>query len=301
MAGGTLYVVATPIGNLEDITLRALRVLGAAPIIAAEDTRAAQHLLSRHGLYPRPQTKIKIGGDLQLRSLFTGNEAQRTEELLGALRDGKDVALISQAGAPLVSDPGARLVQAAIAAGLKVEVVPGPSAVVAALMGAGLPAERFLFLGFPPRQEGARMALFGSLRGEPGTLIFFESPERTRRTLSDLAEALGPERPACVARELTKVYEEFVRAPLGDLARRYAEAPPRGEVTLVIGGSGEDRGGAALSTEEIEGLVRARLASGQGAREIAAALSLQTGLPRRQLYQLVLSARGARAPDEEGP
>jgi 16S rRNA (cytidine1402-2'-O)-methyltransferase len=285
-------VVATPIGNLEDITLRALRVLGAAPIIAAEDTRAAQHLLSRHGLYPR------IGAELQLRSLFTGNEAQRTEELLGALRDGQDVALISQAGAPLVSDPGARLVQAAIAAGLKVEVVPGPSAVVAALMGAGLPAERFLFLGFPPRQEGARLALFGSLRNEPGTLIFFESPERTGRTLADLAEALGPERPACVARELTKVYEEFVRAPLQDLARRYAETAPRGEVTLVVGGGGGGGAAAALSTEEIERQVRARLASGQGAREIAAALSLQTGLPRRQLYQLVLSARGPRAPEE---
>ncbi|MCS6911873.1 MAG: 16S rRNA (cytidine(1402)-2'-O)-methyltransferase, partial [Myxococcota bacterium] len=176
---GTLYVVATPIGNLEDITLRALRVLGSVPILAAEDTRAARRLLSRHGLWPRP--------GLQLWSYFEGNEAARGGQLLEAMTQGHDVALISEAGMPGVSDPGMRLVRAAAEAGLRVEVLPGASAALCALVGSGLPTGRFLFLGFPPRPQGQRQALFSSLRSEPGTLILLEAPERTVRTLAELA------------------------------------------------------------------------------------------------------------------
>lgn len=153
---GRLYVIPTPIGNMEDITLRALRVLGQVTVLAAEDTRAAQHLLSHHGLWPRQ--------DLVLLSFFEGNEREREERILRALREGQDVGLISEAGMPGVSDPGQGLVQAALRDGQRVEVLPGPSAAVAALVGSGLPTDRFLFVGFPPREEGPRQALFGSLR-----------------------------------------------------------------------------------------------------------------------------------------
>lgn len=278
---GTLYVVATPIGNMEDITLRALRVLGAAPIIAAEDTRAAQRLLGRHALWPRDGARLV--------SFFEGNEAARSAELLRALEEGQDVAVISEAGTPGVSDPGQRLVVAAAAAGVRVEPLPGASAALCALVGSGLATERFTFLGFPPRQEGARLALFGSLRREPGTLIFLEAPDRTGRTLADLAQALGAARPACVARELTKLHEEFARGTLGDLAARYAQEPPRGEVTLVVGGAATGPGAEEEAEEDVEAAVRERLRAGQGPKEIAAALSLRTGLPRRQIYQLVLA------------
>lgn len=278
--GGTLYVVATPIGNLEDISLRALRVLGQAQVLAAEDTRSAQHLLARHGLWPRPG---------EVFSFFDGNEGARTALLLERLQAGQDVALISEAGTPGVSDPGQRLVQAARAAGLRVEVIPGANAAVTALVGSGLPSDRFLFLGFPPRPEGPRQQLFGSLRGEPGTLIFYEAPDRTARTLRELAQALGEERPACVARELTKVHEEYVRGTLAELAARYADAAPRGEVTLLVGGSAAAPPMPEEEAADIEAEVARRLGAGQGPKEIAASLALRYGKPRRQIYQLALA------------
>ena len=285
---GTLYVVATPIGNMEDITLRALRVLGAVPVIAAEDTRTAQRLLGRHALWPREGARLL--------SFFDGNEAARSAELLRALEAGEDVAVISEGGTPGVSDPGQRLVAAAAAAGVRVEPLPGPSAALCALVGRPEPTERFLFSGFPPRQEGARLALFGSLRREPGTLLFLEAPDRTGRTLGDLAQAFGAARPACVARELTKLHEEFARGTLGDLAGRYAEVAPRGEVTIVVGGAPAQD--AEEGEEDVEAAVRERLRAGQGPKEIAAALSLRTGRPRRQLYQLALALQGRRDADD---
>lgn len=281
---GRLYVVGTPIGNLEDITLRALRVLGQVPVIAAEDTRAAQHLLAHH--------RVRAGsGAPEIYSFFAGNEAERTEQLMHVLRSGRDVALVSEAGLPGISDPGQRLVAAARDHGVPVEVVPGASAALTALIGSGLRTERFVFLGFPPRAEGERLALFGSLRSEPGTLIFYESPERVHRTLGDLAAALGGARQACLARELTKLYEEHVRGSLAELHARYADAPPRGEVTLVVAGHGDPAQptaalGAALTDIETE--IRSRLAAGQGPKEIATALTLLYGQPRRKLYQLAL-------------
>lgn len=276
---GVLHVVATPIGNLEDMTHRAVRVLGSVGVIAAEDTRSAAHLLRHFGIRgPR------------VVSFFAGNEAARTQQLLAELESGRDVALISEAGTPGVSDPGERLIRAAVAAGVRVEVVPGPVAAVAALVGSGLPAQPFLFWGFPPRDAGARRALFGRLAGETSTLIFYESPERVADTLADLCEALGPGRPATLARELTKRYEEYVRGDLGALAARYRDQPPRGECTLVVKGS-DQPAPSSLSVEDVEERMRALLESGLGPKDAAARLVVATGKPRRQLYQLALSVK----------
>ncbi|RIL00042.1 MAG: 16S rRNA (cytidine(1402)-2'-O)-methyltransferase, partial [Proteobacteria bacterium] len=214
---GTLYLVATPIGNLEDVTLRALRVLREADVVLAEDTRRTRVLLDRHAIAARP------------RSLHEHNEASRTAELLDALAAGKSVALVSDAGTPLVSDPGERLAAAAIAAGHAVVPVPGASAVLAALVASGLPAALFTFLGFLPRKAGERDRLLAGLRERRETLVLFESPRRVGATLRALAAALGGERRASVARELTKLHEEHVRGPLAELAERFAEGA-RGEV-----------------------------------------------------------------------
>ena len=273
---GVLYIVGTPIGNLEDLSLRAARILREADLIAAEDTRSAKTLLAHVGDVRAPVI-----------SYFEGNEAERAQELRAALAEGKKVAVISEAGMPGVSDPGARAVEAAVAAGARVEVIPGPSAVLAALVGSGLPSERFTFLGFPPREPGARQMLFGSLREEPATLIFYEAPDRVGQTLADLAAALGSERRASLGRELTKVHEEHVRGTLGELAARYAAAAPRGECTLVVAGAT-----GAAAPIDVEAELKKLLAQGLGPRDAAARLVIATGKPRRHLYQLALSLRG---------
>jgi 16S rRNA (cytidine1402-2'-O)-methyltransferase len=275
---GTLFLVGTPIGNLEDLSLRAARILREADLIAAEDTRAARLLLSHvDALGVRnPERRVV--------SNFEGNEAGRADEIAGALRAGQRVAVISEAGMPGVSDPGALAVAAAIAAGARVEVVPGPSAVLAALVGSGLPADRFLFLGFPPREPGARRALLGTLRAEPATMIFYEAPDRLAATVRDAADAFGADRRASLGRELTKLHEEHVRGTLGELADRYATAPPRGECTLVIAGGSADE-----PAIDIEAELRALLAQGLGPKDAAARLVVRTGKPRRVLYQLALA------------
>jgi 16S rRNA (cytidine1402-2'-O)-methyltransferase len=274
---GTLYVVATPIGNLEDITLRAIRVLQEVPVIAAEDTRAAQNLL-RHFKIARPTVV----------SFFEGNEAARTEHLMARLAGGEDVALISEAGTPGVSDPGARLVVAAVAAGVRVVPVPGASAALAALVASGLPTDEFYFVGFAPRDNGPRLESFARLRPVEGSLVFYEAPTRTAATLHDLAAVLGDRR-GCVARELTKVHEELVRGTLRELTARFNETPPRGEVTIVV------EGAPATASEapaiDVEAEVKRRLAGGESPKEIAAALSLATGKPRRQIYQLAVALK----------
>jgi 16S rRNA (cytidine1402-2'-O)-methyltransferase len=276
-APGTLYVVATPIGNLEDITLRALRVLKEVPVIAAEDTRSAQNLL-RHFKIARPTVV----------SFFEGNEAGRTEHLMARLVGGEDVALISEAGTPGVSDPGARLVIAAVAAGVRVVPVPGASAALAALVASGLPTDEFYFVGFPARDGGPRLQSFARLRPIEGTLVFYEAPTRTAATLHDLAAVLGDRR-AVVARELTKVHEELVRGSLRELTARFTEKPPRGEVTILV------EGAPATASEapaiDVEAEVKRRLADGESPKEIAAALSLATGKPRRQIYQLAVALK----------
>jgi 16S rRNA (cytidine1402-2'-O)-methyltransferase len=295
---GTLSIVATPIGNLEDLSLRAARILREADLIAAEDTRSARVLL-RHvdaiaGRSPPAEGDDEgEGRRRRVVSLFEHNEAARTGEVLAVLAGGGRVAVISEAGTPGVSDPGARVIRAAIDAGARIEVIPGPVAAVAALVASGLPSDRFLFLGFPPRESGARRELFGTLRGERATLIFYEAPDRVAATAGDLADALGADRPASLSRELTKIHEEHVRLPLGELAARYAETSPRGECTLVVAGATE-----APREIDIEAELKKLLASGLGPRDAAARLVVVTGKPRRQLYQLALSLRGGQGDPE---
>jgi 16S rRNA (cytidine1402-2'-O)-methyltransferase len=283
---GTLFIVGTPIGNLEDLSLRAARILREADLVAAEDTRSARLLLAHADALGPSNRERKV------LSYFEGNEAERAGELAQALRAGQRVAVISEAGMPGVSDPGAYAITAAIAAGARVEVVAGPSAALAALIGSGLPTDRFTFLGFPPREPGARRVLFGTLRHEPATMIFYEAPDRVGATLADAADAFGADRRASLGRELTKLYEEHVRGTIGELAARYAELPPRGECTLVFAGGTP---GAAEIDVDVEAELRALLASGLGPRDAAARLVVRTGKPRRVLYQLALSLqRGHR-------
>lgn len=309
-APGRLYVVATPIGNLEDITLRALRVLGEVDIIAAEDTRSAQHLLQHHRVHAG-RTSAKI------LSFFVGNEASRTHEILGLLQAGHDVALISEAGLPGVADPGQRLIAAARAQRLRVEVIPGACAALTALIGSGFATDRFVFSGFLPRGESQQITALAPLRHEPGTLIFYESPERVADTLATMVTVFGGDRPACVARELTKLFEEFALAPLSSLAQRYAQTPPRGEVTLLVAGHSPTRdslqlGDAAaapsdpgmasleLTTASLEAAIRERLQRGDGPKDISTALAVTTALPRRQLYQLALTMQSRMQRSEDG-
>jgi len=280
---GTLFVVSGPIGNLEDLSPRAARVLREADVIAAEDTRRAAILLQH----------ADLGGAVnpgrRVVSLFEGNEAMRSEELAAQLAEGKRVAVISDAGTPGISDPGERAVRAAIAAGAKVEVVPGPVAAIAALVASGLAADRFLFLGFPPREDGARRQLAGTLRGEPATMIFYEAPDRVAPTLEALRDALGADRAACVSREITKLHEEHARGSLGELAARFAEAAPRGECTIVVSG------GVEVAEIDVEAEMRRLIAGGASAKDAAQRLMVVTGKPRRVLYQLALAIeRGAK-------
>jgi 16S rRNA (cytidine1402-2'-O)-methyltransferase len=277
---GTLYVVATPIGNLEDVTLRALRVLAEADLVLAEDTRRTRVLLDHHGVKARP------------RSLHAHNEAARVDEVLARLAGGARVALVSDAGTPLVSDPGHRLVRAAIEAGHEVVPVPGASAALAALVAAGLPEGPFTVLGFLPRKAGERARRLSAFCGRPETLVLFESPRRVGETLAALREALG-EREACVARELTKLHEEVVRGTLSELARRCA-GRLRGEVTIVVRGDASPP--AATTDAELDRRIRTLRAEGLATREIAERLALETGRARRELYARVLAAAGEGTP-----
>lgn len=275
---GTLHVVATPIGNLEDVTLRALRTLREADLVFAEDTRRTRILLDHHGIDARPV------------SLHAHNEAARLGKALKALEGDGVVAVVSDAGTPLLSDPGERLVRAAAEAGHRVEPIPGASAVLVALAGAGVRAQPFTFLGFLPRKVGARRMGIEPFKKRVETLVIFESPRRVASTLVELADWLGGERRACVARELTKMHEEFARGTLSELAEKFAEGA-RGEVTIVV--EGAELGMAELSDEELEEELRSRVAQGDSAREISTDLAPRSGRPRRELYARVLEIRDA--------
>jgi 16S rRNA (cytidine1402-2'-O)-methyltransferase len=287
---GVLTVVATPLGNREDLSPRAARALREADLIVAEDTRSARRLLAEIGVAGAAAPPVL--------SCFDANEDVRAAEVARQLGAGARVALVSEAGTPLVSDPGYRVVTAAVAVGARVVPVPGPSAVLAALVVAGLPTERFLFLGFPPRRSGGRRRLFESVRLLPFTLVLYESPMRTAATLADLAAVLGPARRAAVARELTKVHEEVLRDELGALAARYAAARPLGEVTLVVAGAPEDAGRQAWDDEALSREAAALLAEGISPRDAARELATLSGRPRREVYRLV-SAQGENGAENE--
>ncbi len=269
----TLHLVATPIGHLEDVTLRALRVLREAELVLAEDTRQTRVLLDRHGIAAKPV------------SLHGHNEARRRALVLEVLERGGDVALVSDAGTPLVSDPGERLVRAVLDAGYAVSPVPGPSAVLAALVASGLGGGAFSFLGFPPRKAGERAAWLRALRERTETLVFFESPRRIAATLRELAEVFGPRR-ACVARELTKLHEELARDTLDRLAERFSEGA-RGELALVV--EGAPARASAPGSEVLDAAIRARVAAGGSPSDVARDVARATGVPRKQVYERVLA------------
>jgi 16S rRNA (cytidine1402-2'-O)-methyltransferase len=271
-----LYLVATPIGNLRDITLRALDVLAAADLVLAEDTRVAGKLLSHYGL-KKPLER------------YDEHAAARARpKVLAALQAGGRVALTSDAGTPLVSDPGYRLVLEALEAGADVWPVPGASAALAALTVAGLPTDRFLFAGFPPPKSAARRKMFASLSAAPATLIFYESGPRLAACLVDLAAVLGP-RPAAVARELTKLHETVVRGALRDLAVDPRLQAPRGEIVILVG-AGAEVAATAADADTALSEAMGRLSPADAAGEVARAL----GLPRRELYRRALELKGAR-------
>jgi 16S rRNA (cytidine1402-2'-O)-methyltransferase len=274
-----LYIVSTPIGNLEDITLRALKVLRAADVIACEDKRVSAKLLARHGI-------------ATARVAYHDHNAERMRPLvLERLAAGETVALISDAGTPLVSDPGYKLVREAISRGIAVTTVPGASAALAALVLSGLPSDRFLFAGFLPAKTAARRAALAELRPVPATLVLLESAPRLAAALADMATELG-DRPAAVARELTKLHEEVRRAPLADLAAHYrAAGPPRGEIVVVVGPP-------AAQPEPVSGdALDAALAAALGTmsvKDATAAVAAKLGLPRRAVYARALALAGRK-------
>ncbi|HEY2354257.1 MAG TPA: 16S rRNA (cytidine(1402)-2'-O)-methyltransferase [Gaiellaceae bacterium] len=262
-----LAVCATPIGNLEDVTLRVLAELAAADVVLCEDTRHTRGLLQRHGI------------DARLVSYHEHNEAQRTAELVPRIAGGERVALVSDAGMPGVSDPGARLVRAALEAGAEVTVLPGPSAVETALVASGLVAEQYRFLGFLPRGEKRLAELWGELEAWPWPVVAFESPQRLPATLRSLAEA-APEREVAVCRELTKRFEEIARGTAPELAKRFA-APPKGEITLVLGPGIESGPDESPALEAVAELVVA----GVPRKQAAEIVSRLTGVARNRLYK----------------
>jgi 16S rRNA (cytidine1402-2'-O)-methyltransferase len=273
---GTLYIVSTPIGNLEDLTFRAARILGEVDGILAEDTRRTAILL-RHLDLRTP-----------IRSLHAHNEDERITEVLGELEEGASLALVSDAGTPLISDPGARLVERVLADGHDVVPIPGASAVLTALVASGLPAHPFTFHGFPPRKGRERTRFLEEVASTPGTSLLFESPGRAVRLLEDLLEGVGRERPVAVARELTKVHEEFRRGTLEEVLRYYREHPPRGEISIVVGPGAVDRE-AALRVDEtaIRSLAAALLDEGRSPSRVAREVARRLDVPRNRAYELV--------------
>jgi len=275
---GRIILAATPLGNPADASARLRESLATAPVIAAEDTRRVRRLASDLG--------IRITG--RVISLFDAVEEQRAAGLMDAARAGEDVLIVSDAGMPAVSDPGYRVVQAAIEADIAVHVLPGPSAVLTALVISGLPVDRFCFEGFLPRKAGERRRLLTRLAEEARTMVFFESPHRVEATLADMVEAFGAERSGALCRELTKTYEEVWRGPLAELHER-ATGGVRGEVTLVIGGAPviAHRGTA----QDWVAAVARREESGDDRREAIAAVAREAGVPRREVYDAVVAAR----------
>jgi 16S rRNA (cytidine1402-2'-O)-methyltransferase len=265
-----LAVCATPIGNLEDVTLRVLRELGEADLVLCEDTRRTKILLERHGI------------EAKLVSYHEHNEAERTAQVLPRLEAGERIALTSDAGLPGVSDPGARLIAAALEAGVEVTVLPGPSAVETALVASGLLGDRYQFLGYLPRAEGARGALWAELATWPHSAVAFESPRRLPASLRSLADVL-PERPVAVCRELTKRFEEVVRGSAVEIAGRFSDAP-RGEITVVVGPAVVERGAEEDALAAVSELVEA----GVGRRRAADLVARLTGHSRNRLYRASL-------------
>lgn len=270
-----LWLVATPIGSARDITLRALDVLASADLLAAEDTRTARKLMEIHG--------VPLNGR-EIVAYHDHSGARTREKLVERIKEGASVAYVSEAGTPLISDPGFALGRDVIAEGLPIWPVPGASAVLSALCVAGLPTDRFEFLGFPPPKKSARATLWAELANSPSTLVLYESPKRAAALFEELAEALGPDRPAALCRELTKRFEETRRGSLAELRDDLAERPPRGECVIVVG-----RGASgAVSEDDIDTALRAALET-MRVKDAATAVAGSFGLHRRDVYQRALA------------
>lgn len=271
---GTLYVVATPLGNLGDLSPRAAETLRRVPVVAAEDTRHSKTLLHH------------AGSSAELVSVHAHSSDAAIERVLRMLGAGQDVALVTDAGTPAVSDPGASLVALARARGVPVVTIPGPTAVAAALSVSGLSADRYLFLGFLPRKGGDRKRLLATVAESEWTVVLFEAPNRAAELLADLAEVCGSERRGALARELTKVFEETRDGTLAELAGYYAAAPVRGEVTIVVAGTGK-AAAAPPPPADPEARARALLAEGLTRKDVAERLAEETGISRNTAYRLV--------------
>jgi len=289
----TLFLVSTPIGNLGDLSPRAADTLRTVSRVLAEDTRRTRVLTER------------VGSLAPLVSLHAHNESERTAQVLGWLEAGEDLALVSDAGTPLMSDPGARVVRAALESGHRVVPIPGPSAILAALTASGLAGDRFAFLGFAPRKGGERREMLARVAGSPETTVLFESPQRLGDLLDALADACGPDRPAAVARELTKLHEEVVRGTLQEVRAYYRQHPPKGEVTVVVAPAVESEAKAADADLEAEarGLAARLLAEGMKPSAAAKELTARLALARNDAYRVVQESlrRSAQAASEPSP
>ncbi len=282
-----LYIVSTPIGNLGDISYRAVEVLGAVDRILAEDTRRTRTLLRHYGVAT------------PLVSAHEHNEAARADQALAWLDAGEALALVTDAGTPLLSDPGARIVQRAAAAGHKVIPLPGASALLAALVGSGLDAETFTFFGFTPRGGQERAARLAAVAALPHTAILYESPQRLPALLAELERLCGGTRPVAVARELTKVHETFFRGTLAEASAHYAGGPPRGEIVVVVGGRPPDEG-AADAEAAARARIRALLGEGLRPSAVARQVAAEFGIPRNRAYELALAPAGGERGEGEG-
>lgn len=276
---GILYIVATPIGNLEDITARARRVLAEADMIAAEDTRRTRNLLDHLGL------------DRPVESCHEHSEREKAARLVARLLDGRTLAYVTDAGVPTVSDPGSVLVSEALAAGIAVVPVPGPSAVTAALSVSGFRADQYLFAGYPPRKQSERARFFAEVRESRMPVVIFEAPHRLKECLKDAVEGLGAEREAFVGREMTKHFEEYLRAPLGELAARFAAQEPLGEFTLVFGPATHEPPETPESAGDVERVAELLAATDLPTRQAAEILAAASGMGRNPAYQAILARR----------
>lgn len=272
---GTLFVVATPIGNLEDVSFRALAVLRAVDLIAAEDTRRTRKLLSRYNI-PTPLT-----------SYYEHNKLVKLDYLIATMQT-KDVALVSDAGMPGISDPGYELVRAAIAASIKIVPIPGPSALMTALAVSGLPSDQFVFIGFLPRRSSERRTKLKSLANETRTMVTFEAPHRLVTTLADISQIFG-DRPMCVARELTKMHEEILHGSVSEMEAHFTATPPLGEFTLVIGGASAEQ--PPMSDEDIIAQLESLVKAGASGKEAVDRVATATGHPRKRVYRLYLDIK----------
>ncbi|HEY9429227.1 MAG TPA: 16S rRNA (cytidine(1402)-2'-O)-methyltransferase [Gemmatimonadaceae bacterium] len=273
---GQLYLVSTPIGNLDDFSPRAVETLATVALILAEDTRHSRRLLDRYSIHTPTS------------SYHEHNEARTAPRIVDRLLAGESIALISDAGTPLLSDPGERLVNAAIEAGIRIVPIPGPSALLAALVASGMDATRFTFFGFPPRKGRERASFLDDVARLPHTAVLYEAPGRVAATLDDLAAAGAGERRVTVARELTKQFEELRRGTVAELARYYQDSPPRGEVVIVMAGGGEIR--SELDEDALRARAAVLLAEGKSARDVARTLTAEHGLSRNDAYRLVQEA-----------